>query len=361
MATENSICSMLNEPSVVENQETGWSPEKLAMDTCCDNEAIRACVYDGYKGQWNNLAQGNLDFKWVPSELINPGANKIVPRVGDVCVRMMSVVTHNEQNQDHYSAIVDLYNTYVAKGSSLIAKMYINRCTGIDELYIPAIPIHLLVSEWNKSLMQFHDLIRCEDSSDNNSSLHVNRNTVISNVTQLALKNVPIISEHLWFVVHCIVSNPKLVSQVLQLVGTVASCSGKLYHTGEVENIMVPRDDHSASSMKLYLIARLVSPNTMGNGAKALGDQAGAMLGLIWASDEEDLHDHLRNFGHCYYVHIGTEAGNTFRCNGFCQWRSYDYKVFTRMVTIGHESALRFEGTMLAGNTGDSARFLSQI
>lgn len=130
-----------------------------------------------------------------------------------------------------------------------------------------------------------------------------------------------------------------------------------MYHTGDVENTTVQGED-AMHAVKLYLIA--ISVPTTGNNVTILGDEAGATLGLIWVADEEELYDHLRNSQHCYYMHIGTEAGNTFRCKGFCEWRYYDHSVFNRMTTIGQETVSKFESTTLAGNTGDSAGLVNQ-
>ncbi|KAK7915591.1 hypothetical protein WMY93_011352 [Mugilogobius chulae] len=307
-------------------EEEEWIPEQLVNDNCREEDVIESSYC--CKGQWNNLALGNLDFKYVPSELIGSSASKCDPRVGDVCVRLLPVVSRGEE----FAAIVDLYNTYIVKGSSFLAKMCISRYTGTNELYIPVIPIHTLVSEWNKSLQQFHDLISCERSAH---PIVRRRNTVISNIAEIALKNVPIVSDHLWFVMHCIVSKPHLIGQVLQLVGSIASRSGTVYHTGEVENVTVPGQCHSARSRKLYLIAKPVPIAAGSNLTTVLGDNVGVTLGLIWVTDEEDLHDHLQNAGHCHYIHIGTESGNTFRCNGFCHWHYYNHKIFGRMAMIG--------------------------
>lgn len=319
-------------------------------DDRSDNQVLVSGL-NGYKGDWNNLALGNLDFNHVPSQLI-ASTTKHRPRVGDVCVRVMPIVSQSEQ----YSSIVDLYNTYIAKGSSLIAKRCINSYTGTEELYIPAMPIHTFVSEWNKSLQQFHDMIRSDGLGDRQTRRQ-RRMTVVSNVTELALKNVPILSDHLWFVLHSIVSKPSMVRQVVQLVGSIVSTSGTVYHTGEVENTTVPGAD-AMQAVKLYLIAKSV-PST-GNNVTSLGDEAGATLGLIWVAEEDALQDHLRNSQNCYYVHIGTGTGNTFRCKGFCEWRYYNHSVFNRMTTIGQETVSKFESTTLAGNTGDSARMLNQ-
>lgn len=319
-------------------------------DDCSDNDVVLSGL-TGYKGQWNNLALGNLDFKYVPSQLIASTTNHI-PRVGDVCVRLMPIISQSEE----YSSIADLYNTYIEKGSSLIAKRCMNSYTGTEELYIPAIPIHTFVSEWNKSLQQFHDMSRCAGLDDRQTQRQ-RRLTLVSNVTDIALKNIPILNNHLWFVLHSIVSEPSLVKRVVQLVGSIASMSGTVYHTGEVENVTVPGVD-TVHPVKLYLIAKSV-PAT-GSNVTILGDKAGATLGLLWVADEEELYDHLRNSQNCYYVHIGTEAGNTFRCNGFCEWRYYNHRVFNRMIVIGQETVSRFESTTLAGNTGDSARLVNQ-
>lgn len=319
-------------------------------DDRSDNQVLVSGL-NGYKGEWNNLALGNLDFNQVPSQLI-ASTTKHRPGVGDVCVRMMPIVCQAEE----YSSIVDLYNTYIAKGSALIARRCINSYTGTEELYIPTIPIHTFVSEWNKSLQQFHDMIRSDGLGDRQTQRQ-RRITLVSNVTEIALKNVPIVSDHLWFVLHSIVSKPSMVRRVLQLVGSIASTSGTVYHTGEVENTTVPGED-AMHAGKLYLIAKSV-PST-GNNVTVLGDEAGATLGLVWVPNEDALQDHLRNSQNCYYVHIGNRTGNTFRCKGFCEWRYYNYTVFNRMTTIGQETVSKFESTTLSGNTGDSARVLKQ-
>lgn len=337
---------MLNQNPVTAITARSRVNRSVVNDECRANDVMLSGSHS-YKGQWNNLALGNLDFKHVPSQLISSNT-KHSPRVGDVCVRLLPIISRSEE----YLSIVDLYNTYIVKGSSLMAKRCISSYTGMEELYIPAIPIHTFVSEWNKSLHQFHDMIRC-DGFDSHHTQSQRRMTVVSNVTEIALKHVPILSDHLWFVLHCIVSKPYLVKQVLQLVGSISSTSGTMYHTGEVENTTVPGDS-AVHAVKLYLIAKSV-PAT-GNNVTILGDEAGVTLGLIWAADEEELHDHLRSSQNCYYVHVGTESGHTFRCAGFCEWRYYNHSVFNRMTVIGKETVFKFGSTQLAGNTGDSAR-----
>lgn len=355
MALQNSICFMLNEGPVT--VAPSQAPHALATSLVDDDHTDDDVVLSGvtaYKGQWNNLALGNLDFKHVPSQLI-ASTTKCYPRVGDVCVRLMPIIGQS----DEYSAIVDLYNTYIVKGTALIAKRCINSYTGTEELYIPAIPIHRFVSEWNKSLQQFHDMIGCDGLGGHQPQRQRQRRlTVISNVTEIALKNVPILSDHLWFVLHSIVSKPSLVKQVVQLVGSIASTSGTMYHTGEVENTTVPGAD-TTHPVKLYLIAK--SMPATGTNVTILGDRASVTLALVWATAEEELYDHLRNGRNCYYVHIGMKTGTAFRCNGVCEWHYYNHQVFHRMTTIGLETVARFESTMLAGNTGDSARLLTQV
>lgn len=316
-----------------------------------DEDDMLVSGFNGHRGQWNNLALGNLTFKHVPSQLIASNT-KHSPRIGDVCVRVMPVIHQSEE----YSSIVDLYNTYISKGSALIAQRCINSYASTSELLIPAIPIHTFVAEWNKSLQHFHDMIRC-DGSGPRQSLHQRRLIVVANVTEIALKNVPILSDHLWFVLHSIVSKPSLVKQVIQLVGAVASTSGAVYHTGDVDSTTVPGED-TTRAVKLYLLAKSVP--SRGNDVTVLGDEAGATLGLIWVAHEEELHDHLRNSQDCYYLHIGTKAGNSFKCNVFCEWRYYNHGLFTRMAIIGQETVSLFDSSVLAGNTGDSARLLNR-
>lgn len=94
-------------------------------DDCVDNDVVSSGLIM-YKGQCNNLSLGNLDFKYVPSQLIASTA-KHNPQVGDVCIRLMPIMSTSEE----YASIVDLYNTYIAKGSYLMAKRCIHsrNCT----------------------------------------------------------------------------------------------------------------------------------------------------------------------------------------------------------------------------------------
>ena len=346
----NSICSMLNEERVIVQQRRRGSTIHLVTDERSDNDVVTSGA-TGYRGQWNNLALGNLNFKHVSSDLIPP-TTKHRPQVGDVCVRLMAVVARSEA----YSSIVDLYNTYIVTGSSQMATRCINSYTGTRELHIPAIPLPTFVDEWNKSLRQFHDMIGQDDPNDRRTAKQ-RRMIVLSNVTELALKKVPIVTDHLWFVLHSIVSRPCLVKQVLQLVGAISSTTGLECQTGTVENVTIPRYVDMLA-VKLYLIAKAVPAR--GNSSTILRDEAGVTLALMWAATEDELHENLRNSGSCSYVHVGTESGNTFRCNGFCEWRYYNHTVFERMARIGHETVSKYDSSGLAGDTGDSARVVHQ-
>lgn len=179
------------------------------------------------------------------------------------------------------------------------------------------------------------------------------RMAVLSSVTEIAFQNVPILSDHVWFVLHCIVLKPSLV----KLLGSVASTSGVVYHMGQVENATVPGEQGGMNPAKLYLIANSVA--AVGNDLTVLSDKAGATLGLVWVADGEELHNHLWNALNSCYVHIGTEAGNTFRCHGFCDWQYYDRSVFQRMTGVGRAIASSFGSTNLTGNTRDSARVVN--
>lgn len=277
--------------------------------------------------QRNNLASSTVCFRHVPSQIADPTNRKqTIPKVGDVLVSLMPVVSQNTI----YDSIVDLYNSNVANGSALLARRLIGNYAGVEELDISCMPIHVLVSEWNKSLYRFHEMIRCEDSTTCGRPLFERRKLVIDNVTELAYRNVPVLGDHLWFAVHCIVSKPHLVKQVLRIVGSLASVRDCICHTGEVQGTTVPREIDAVTVMKLYLIAKTVPGANVSR--TVLSDHSGVTLGLVWVTDEDDLHDHLNNSGPCHYLHIGTEYGNTFRCNGYCDWRYYNRTIFNSMA-----------------------------
>ncbi|KAM7406641.1 hypothetical protein PAMP_001008 [Pampus punctatissimus] len=112
-------------------------------------------------------------------------------------------------------------------------------------------------------------------------------------MTEIALKNVLILSDHLWFVLHSIMSKKSLVKQVIQLVGAVASTSGVVYHTGDVDSTAVP-DEEAAPR-------------------------------------------------------LGTASNATVFANGTSG-------LFNRMTTIRQETVSMFKSSGLAGDTGDSAK-----
>lgn len=303
------------------------------------------CSHVGLRGDTNNLALGMLHFRYIESQLMHGVPS---PKVGDICVRFVSVT----RNHNQHCGIVDLYNTNVAEPSSMTAKKVILGYVGTEELYIPSIPIHVLVSEWNKSLERFHGMIRCDDSY-RMSSIDTHKDTVTRNVLSMAYRTVPVTSENLWFAIHCIVDKPHLVKEVLQLIGSIGSVLGDMCHTGEVQATTVPRARGCPSAIKLYLVAKPCVTTLPGCG--------GVTLSLVWAVDEDELLcDYLRNSGGCYYVHIGTENANTFRCNGSCVWRYSDYGKFQNMIGVADTAvALCRESALLSGNTADSARLLT--
>lgn len=342
-----SLCALMKTQSL---KYAAWSNNAQAVATPQDDwhdDVI--CQTVGLRGCSNNLALGTVHFKHVPSQIMEGVSSG--PKVGDVCVRFMPVTP----GDGRHCGIVDLYNSNVAEPSSVMAKRLMCGYVGVEELYIPAMPVHSLVSEWNKSLGRLHEMIRCDDASRSARSLETRRAAVMRNVMNMAYKNVPVSSEHLWFAIHCIVARPHLVKEVLQLVGSIGSVLGDMCHTGEVQATTVPRDKGAPFATKLYLVAKSYSSGTR----VMLDDHAGVTLSLVWAVDEDELLcDYLRNSGRCYYVHIGTEHGHTFRCNGSCVWRYSDHAVFQTMVAVADAAVSRCQDSELSGNTADSARLL---
>lgn len=351
----DSICTTLNVPNVA--VAPVQQSERLVQEEVDeDGDVVTTGPTSCWKRRCDNVALGALDFSYVPSQMI-PSTVKPKPQVGDLCVRLTALEACTEE----YASIVDLYNTYCAKGSAQMAA----RCIGSyvkssDELYIPAIPIHVFVSEWNRSLKQFHDMIKCNREWSNARGVAAAsrdlRSSLVNNVITLTLGDVPARSEHLWYVLHCVISKPSLVKEALQLVGSVSSCSGALYHTGDVNGSTVPCKNGSNSS-RLYLIAKSAASGAATD-ETPLGENAGVTLGLVWVSSEEELFDHFRNVGRGHYVHLGTESGNTFRCKGCCEWRAYNWEVYHRMSELGAEVAAMpcVQDSYLAGNTADAVR-----
>lgn len=342
-----SLCFLLKTPGVHRAASNNGRVMRTPQDDWHDDVI---CPTVSLRGGCNNLAMGTIHFKHVASQIMDGVSSR--PKVGDVCVRFMLVTP----GDGRHCGIVDLYNSNVAEPSSVMAKRLMSGYVGMEELYIPAMPIHLLVSEWNKSLGRFHEMIRCDDASRSARSLEIRRAAVMRNVMSMAYKNVPVSSEHLWFAIHCIVARPHLVKEVLQLVGSIGSVLGDMCHTGEVQATTVPRDKGAPSAIKLYLVAK----SSSSSGKRVLlEDHAGVTLSLVWAVDEDELLcDYLRNSGRCYYVHIGTEHGHTFRCNGSCVWRYSDHVGFQTMVAVADTAVSRCQDSELSGNTADSARLL---
>lgn len=340
-----SLCSIMKASRVESDQSDATARPNSRRD---DDDVI--CSSVGLRGDCNNLALGTVHFRHTEFQLMNGVPSTL--KVGDVCVRFMSVTP----SHGRHCGIVDLYNTNVAEPSSVMAKKVILGYVGTEELYIPSMPIHLLLLEWNKSLDRFHGMIRCDDSCRTAPSLDAHRDTVMRNVLNMAYKNVPVASEHLWFAIHCIVAKPHLVKEVLQLVGSIGSVLGDMCHTSEVQATTVPKPKDCPSAMKLYLVAKPCSSRV----SVPLEDCAGVTLSLVWAVDEDELlWDYLQNSGKCYYVHIGTEHANTFRCTGSCVWRYYDHDTFQRMIAVAETAVALYKHSELSGNTADSARMLT--
>lgn len=339
-----SLCTITKTPRVESNHRD------VRLNLKRDTEDL-ICSHVGLRGN-NNLALGMVHFRHIESQLMNGVPS--MPKVGDVCVRFVSVTT----NYDRHCGIVDLYNTNVAEPSSVMAKKVILGYVGTEELHIPSMPIHVLVSEWNKSLDRFHGMIRCDESYRTTSSLDTYKDTVTRNVLDMAYRTVPATSEHLWFAIHCIIDKPHLVKEVLQLIGSIGSVLGDMCHTGEVQATTVLRSKGCPSAMKLYLVAKPCSARV----SMLLQDCAGVTLSLVWAVDEDELLcDYLRNSGGCYYVHIGTEHANTFRCKGSCVWRYSDYGTFQDMIRVAETAVALYQDSELSGNTADSARLLTTV
>lgn len=351
MTQENSLRVIQNVPPVT-SYNGRYQHTLLDTDDYSDHGQIQCCI-SHLTEKWNNLALGTLLFSHSPSSLISTDA-KSAPRLGDLCVKL----NHLTSSSDKYSSAIDLYNTYVVTGCSTIAKRRIDCYVGTEELDISAIPIHTFVSEWNNSLMRFHDMVIHEGEHQNQGPVdEATHAQILTNIVEHALKNVPILRDHLWFLVHAIVSGPHLLKQALQVVGTVASTSGKQYFTGPVERVTIPRNDATYVE-KLYLVTKS-APNR--HRLFPL-NCSGATLALTWATSEDHLFDYLQNSGACYYLHLGTQTGSLFLCNRVCDWRYYNGTVFTRMISLSTEVTCRItDSSRLAGNTGDSARVLQVL
>lgn len=356
---KDSLCHALNVPRVqatMGDQAREDSIVKLDAAESADGIAITSGPDCSLQRHVDNLSLGALDFEYVPSQMMATYAKR-TPTVGDLCVRLGPLVART----DAYATLVDLYNAYCVKGSPQMAARclggYLERSRG---LLVPAMPIQAFVSEWNRTLKQFRDVIRCTEESQGCGAVRAERlrASVVANVIALVLETVPANGDYLWFVLHCLISRPSLVRQAVQIIGSVASVTGSTCHTGEVDDLKVP-GKQGFGTFRLYLIAKS-SDSDSGNDITALDREAGVTLGLIWVHGEEELYDHLRNARNSYFLYLGTEAGNTFRCAGFCQWQRYDRELFGRMRRVGEHlvGKLFRDESGLAGDTADSIRAL---
>lgn len=278
-----------------------------------------------HSGCDNNLCLASLGFRHIHSSLLPDELCKR-PRVGDVCVAFLPVMC----SAPEFSVVVDLYNSNVANSGAMKAMRLINTYAGTDDKQVSCMPAQTLVSEWNRSLDRFKDAIRCQDNRRiAESSYRVRSKYLCETLADKAYRDLPVKSDNLWSAIHIIVNEPRLVKEVLQLVGSVASVHADNCLTGTVQGTTIERPADVMSSVRLYLVAK---PATQKPGYSSLiPEHPGVQLSLIWTSSEYELFDHLRNAKGCHYVLLGTEYGNDFTCSTVCDWRYFDYEAYGTM------------------------------
>ncbi|KAK5612534.1 hypothetical protein CRENBAI_012160 [Crenichthys baileyi] len=173
------------------------------------------------------------------------------PRLGDLCVKLMHLTSASEQ----YSCVIDLYNMYVVTGCRTIAKRHVDHYAGTEELNVSAIPIQTFDSEWNKSLLRFHDTVMCKGKSESAVS-EESHTRIVTEVVEHALKKV---------------------NHVTVPIDSVTYLE-QLYKSAPVRECVFP-------------------PNG-----------PGVTLALIWAMSENELFDRLHNRKGCYYLHLATQT-----------------------------------------------------
>lgn len=302
---------------------------------------------------WNDAALAPVTFQRIPCPLV--AQDRDLP-VGTLCVRMLPVSCQNED----FNFFVNLYNTYIAKGSEYLANAYVNYYAKNHQLCIPAMDIEMFVSTWNNTQVRFRDvMLTAPVSATRRGNRCTDKLQLCSHISDLALSRIPIDCEHLWHVLHALVSKPSAVKRVLQVVGCVSSSGGSMHKTGTVENVRISGRLRDAAA-RLYLVAYSAKQSSREN---ALHPDTGVTLGLIWVTDEDSLYDHLRNRGDCYYLLLGTEYGAKFECLGFSKWHFYNYGVFNTMTTIARRVVESHNplSNWLAGNTAESAKYLESL
>lgn len=284
-----------------------------------------------HSGCDNNLCLAPLGFRHIRSSLLPDELCKR-PRVGDVCVAFLPVTC----SAPEFGVVVDLYNSNVANSGAMKAMRLINTYAGTDEKQVSCMPVQTLVSEWNRSLDRFNDAIRCQDNRRIAESSYRERSKhLCETLADKAYRDLPVKSDNLWSAIHTIVNKPCLVKEVLQLVGSVASVHDDNCLTGTVQGTTIERPADVRSSVRLYLTAK---PAIHKPGYSSLvPEHAGVQLSLIWTSSEDELFDHLRNAGGCYYILLGTEYGNDFKCSTVCDWRYFDYKAYGIMHAYAND------------------------
>lgn len=272
----------------------------------------------------DNLCLAPLSFRHIRSSLL-PDELRTRLRVGDVCVAFMPVLC----NATEFADVVDLYNSNVANSCALKARRLVSTYAGTEEKNISCMPIQTLVSEWNRSFDRFRDATRCQDTRMNDKSYADRIKHVCDSVIDSAYRDIPVKSDNLWFAIHTIANHPRLVKELLRLVGSIASVHDDVCLTGTVQGTTVNRAADVRSNVRLYLVAK---PAAVRAGETTLlQEHSGVRLSLVWASSEDELFDCLRNVNGCYYVLLGTEYGTDFACSTVCDWRYFSHAAFGRM------------------------------
>lgn len=309
-----SLCRLLQRNKVVFTN-TGV----VHNDPQADSIISRVHTSSGWN---NNLCLAPFSFRHIRSNMLPDELCRRL-RVGDVCVAFLPVM----YNAPEYAVLVDLYNSNVANSGAMKARRLINSYAGTNEKQVSCMPIQTFVTEWNRSLERYKDATRCEDATLLSDSYRRRSKYICDNLADKAYRDIPVKSDNLWFVIHAIANQPKLVKEMVQLVGAVTSVHDDICLTGTVQGTTIERAADGRCNVRLYLVAK--PAHKIPGYASILKEHDGVQLLLIWTSSEDELFDHLRNANGCYYVLLGTEYGNDFTCSNTCDWRYFNHGLYT--------------------------------
>ena len=345
-----SLASMVKRPRLVAGARASQGDGQQRLDVV--NERLN--LYHGY--QISSTLSPGIPFTAVKSDLI-PAESYRTLSVGDVCAEFAEIQSESEI----FTRIVAAYNNYVVKGASAASLKLVNGFTGTKGIIKAALTLEELTAGWNGSIERFHSLVEAQLARNDDTirpGSDEYRLNLFSTVLQRLTGHVPAKPEHVWNVVHALVDSPRLVKNFVHITGPLVwVCNQGKCVTGKVCNPRLPNKP-GVNRLQVYLVASSREANRVIKAA--LGTATGVKLGLLYAPTEPELLEQLEHYkSETHFLHVGTETSGQFEVSTSAHWRVHRPSIHEALAEALRSWTANNDRSLLAGDTTDSARELS--